>query len=370
MSSEAIRPPAPEDPELGYECSTHSSGVTRGELIHRGLAAGVILGAAAVLPARALAATKPAKAPHLPPGFTGTFNSRYIKANGLRQHTVIGGDGPPLLLVHGWPQNWYQFRLIMPVLARDFTVIAVDQRGMGLSDKPRDGYDCATMANDVVALMDALGHQRFAVVGCDTGMSIGYALAADHPDRVDRLVVGEAVIAGVSPSPPILAVPGPLVGHVFHLLFNRLADLNEQLVKGRERDFFGYIYEVEGGTKKLPDYAVRYYIDGFASSRTALNTSFAFYRATEVSASQNAQRAKQQLTLPVLAIGGALSLGEGVAQTMQLVANNVQSVVIDCGHWLAEEAPQEMLAALKPFLAPYRQGAAPALARTHAAIAN
>ena len=174
----------------------------------------------------------------------------------------------------------------------------------------------------------------------------------------------------MSPSPPILAVPGPLVGHVFHLLFNRLTELNEQLVTGRERDFFGYIYEVEGGTKKLPDYAVRYYIDGFASSRTALSTSFAFYRATEVSAPQNEQRAKQRLTLPVLAIGGALSLGEGVAQTMRLVANNVQSVVMDCGHWLAEEAPQKMLAALMPFLAPYRQGAAPALARTQRAVAN
>ena len=370
MSASSTRPPDAEDPRVEPQGFTHSPGVTRAELIHRGLAAGVVLGAAGILPGRALAATKPPEAPHLPPGFTHIFTSRYIKANGLRQHAVIGGDGPPLLLVHGWPQNWYQFRLIMPVLARDFTVIAVDQRGMGLSDKPRDGYDCATMANDLVALMDALAYQRFAVVGCDTGMSIGYALAADHPARVDRLVVGEAVIPGVSPSPPILAVPGPLVGHVFHLLFNRLADLNEQLVRGRERDFFGYIYEVEGGTKKLPDYAVRYYIDGFASSRTALSTSFAFYRATEVSAPQNEQRAKQRLTLPVLAIGGALSLGEGVGQTMQLVATNVQSVVIDCGHWLAEEAPQQMLATLRPFLAAYRQGAAAARARSLPTVAN
>ena len=114
----------------------------------------------------------------------------------------------------------------MPVLARDFTVIAVDQRGMGLSDKPRDGYDCATMANDLVALMDALGHQRFAVVGCDTGMSIGYALAADHPDRVDRLVVGEAVIPGVSLSPPILSRSRAAGRACFHLPPTRLAHLN------------------------------------------------------------------------------------------------------------------------------------------------
>ena len=110
----------------------------------------------------------------------------------------------------------------MPALARDFEVIAVDQRGIGLSDKPQDGYDTGTLANDLVALMDALGHQRFAMVGFDTGMFIGYALAADHPDRVDRLAVGEAPLPGVSPSPPLF-VPGPLNERLWHLTFNRLA---------------------------------------------------------------------------------------------------------------------------------------------------
>src|SRR5215207_10832272 len=142
-------------------------------------------------------------APNLPEGFTDTFTSRYIDTGELRQHAVIGGDGPPLLLVHGWPQNWYAWRLLMPALARDFEVIAVDQRGIGLTDKPQDGYDTGTLARDLVALMDALGHQRFAVVGHDTGMAIGYALAADHRRRVDRLAVAEAVIPGVTPSPPL-----------------------------------------------------------------------------------------------------------------------------------------------------------------------
>src|SRR5215213_6190124 len=130
-------------------------------------------------------------APNLPEGFTDTFTSRYVNAGGLRQHAVIGGDGPPLLLVHGWPENWYAWRLLMPELARDFQVIAVDQRGIGLTDKTRDGYDTGTLADDLVALMDALGHERFAVVGHDTGYFISYALAADHPDRVARLVVAE-----------------------------------------------------------------------------------------------------------------------------------------------------------------------------------
>jgi hypothetical protein len=93
--------------------------------------------------------------PNLPDGFTDTFTSRYIDTGELRLHAVIGGEGPPLL-VHGWPQTWYQYRLVMPQLARDFEVIAVDQRGIGLSDKPQDGYDIGTLAADMVALMDSL----------------------------------------------------------------------------------------------------------------------------------------------------------------------------------------------------------------------
>src|SRR6478672_13477480 len=97
-------------------------------------------------------------APNLPSGFTDTFTSRYIDAGDPRLHAVTGGGGPPLLLVHGWPQTWYAWRMLMPELARDFPVVAVDQRGIGLSGKPEDGYDTATLASDLVALMDALGH--------------------------------------------------------------------------------------------------------------------------------------------------------------------------------------------------------------------
>jgi hypothetical protein len=102
-------------------------------------------------------------APNLPAGFTGTFTSRYVDTGELRLHAVTGGDGPPLLLVHGWPQTWYAWRLLMAALARDFHVIAVDQRGIGLSNKPQGGYDTGTLAGDLVALMDALGYQRFAL---------------------------------------------------------------------------------------------------------------------------------------------------------------------------------------------------------------
>ena len=142
-------------------------------------------------------------APNLPAGFTDTFTGRYVDTGELRLHAVTGGDWPPLMLVHGWPQTWYAWRMLMPTLARDFSVVAVDQRGIGLSDKPQHGYDTATLANDLVALMGVLGHSRFALYGTDVGMPIAYALAADHRNRVDRLVVSEAPLPGISPSPPL-----------------------------------------------------------------------------------------------------------------------------------------------------------------------
>ena len=295
------------------------------------------------------------QAPNLADGFTDTFTSRYVDAGALRLHAVIGGDGPPLLLVHGWPQTWYAWRLMTPALAENFEVIAVDQRGMGLSDKPRDGYDTATIANDLVALMDALGHQRFAMVGCDTGLLIGYALAADHPDRVDRLALGEPRFRACLPRRHCSS-PAPLNERLWHIPFNALPEVNEKLVSGREDIFFGEKSSNAAGRKKLSTDAVKYYLDLLAADPRRCGR-FELYRAFPVSQAQNEQRKTRRLTMPVLAIGGAESFGEQVGKTMELVADDVQTVVLpDCAHWVAEQAPDAMLAALIGFLAPYRDG--------------
>jgi pimeloyl-ACP methyl ester carboxylesterase len=241
----------------------------------------------------------------------------------------------------------------MPALARHFQVIAVDQRGTGLSGKPQDGYDTGTLAADLVALMDALGHQRFAMAGHDTGMWIGYALAADHPDRLDRLAVAETPLPGVSPSPPLFA-NAHLNNALWHFAFNRLAAVNDQLVAGREEIYFGWQFATKAA-RPLPDYAVRHYIDTLAADPDALHASFAIYRALDATIAQNQQRTTRRLTLPVLGIGGAKSLGDQVADTMKLAAGDVQALVIPgCGHHPPEEAPEETLAALTAFLAPYR----------------
>jgi pimeloyl-ACP methyl ester carboxylesterase len=292
-------------------------------------------------------------APNLPAGFTNTFTSRFVDTGDVRLHAVIGGDGPPLLLIHGWPGSWYYWRLVMPALARDFEVIAVDQRGIGLSDKPEDGYDAGTLANDLLGLMDALGHERFSVVGVDTGMLIGYALAADHPDRVARVALGEAPLPGITPPSP-LVLPDVVKARLWHIPFNQQEKVNEQLVRGREYIFFGAEFDASAGTNKLPAETVKYYVDGL-SDPDALHGSFQLYRAFGATTAQNLERKVHRLQMPVLAMGGEQSVGSMAADTMKLTADDVETLVIPgIGHWLAEQAPDEMVAALTEFLAPYR----------------
>ena len=316
----------------------------------------------AVWPAQVSAATPPtldelkkdaravAGAPNLPAGFTDTFSDRFIDVgHGVHLHAVVGGHGQPLLLIHGWPGSWYYWRLVMPALAKRFEVIAVDQRGIGLSDKPEEGYDSRTLASDMVALMDAFGHDQFAVVGVDTGMLIGYALAADHPNRVTRVALGEAPLPGITPPTPLI-LPDPVVDRLWHIPFNQLKETNEKLVRGREDIFFGAEFDASAGTHKLPKEVVQYYVKGLADPQ-ALHGSFQMYRAFGATSAQNKERQARPLEMPVLAMGGEQSLGVRTADTMKLAARNVQALVIpDTGHWLAEQAPDQLVEALTAFL--------------------
>jgi pimeloyl-ACP methyl ester carboxylesterase len=181
---------------------------------------------------------------------------------------------------------------------------------------------------------------------------IGYALAADHPDRVARVALGEAPLPGITPPYPLI-LPDQLVDRLYHLPFNQLEETNEKLVRGREEIFFGREFDASAGTNKLPEYAVEYYVEGLRSPE-ALHGSFQLYRAFNATAAQNEERRTRRLPMPVLAMGGEQSSGAMVEETMQLVADDVQVHVFSgIGHWLAEQASDEMFAVLSEFLAAY-----------------
>lgn len=309
--------------------------------------------ASADLPELATGPGTTTDSPFLPTGFTETFTSHFVHVGGLCLHAVIGGDGPPLLLLPGWPQTWYAWRLLMPVLANHFRVVALDPRGTGRSDKPADGYDTGTLAGDAAGLMAALGHDRFALIGHDVGMWTGYALACDQPERVERLVLMEAHIPGLVASPEVFSAQTAING-LWHFTFNRLTDLNERLVEGRERMFFGWQFENKAA-KPLDPRAIDVYIDALSTGPEALHASFGPYRDLDATIEQNVRRRSTQLAMPVLTVAGQRSLGESIGSAFADAGENVQSVVLDgVGHFPAEEAPNEVSALLDEFLGPYR----------------
>ena len=292
--------------------------------------------------------------PKLPDGFREVFRSYRVEANGIGLHAVIGGQGPALLLLGGWPENWFAWRYLMLPLSRDFTVIAVDPRGVGLSEKPAGGYDADTLVADMFGLMDTIGHQKFSMVGHDVGLWVGYAMAADRPERIERIALGEAIIPGLSPSPPLLSDDRWLSDFLWHFNFNRALVVNERLVEGREDLYFGYQLDTKAGSAAgFPAYGKEFYIETLRRVPGALKASFDYYRAIDQTIPQYRRRKERKIAVPILAFSGALACGEMVADELRTVAVDVDSVVIpECGHYPAEEQPVALLEALQRFLRP------------------
>jgi pimeloyl-ACP methyl ester carboxylesterase len=137
------------------------------------------------------------------------------RVNGIRMHYRRAGEGPAVVLLHGWPQTWYCWRKVIDELAADHTVIAPDLRGYGRTDKPRDGYDKRTMAADVSLLVSSLGFEKVSVVGHDRGGRVGHRCALDRPEQVERLAVGHradqgnVAATGLRPRAELLALAVP-----------------------------------------------------------------------------------------------------------------------------------------------------------------
>ncbi|MEI5585471.1 MULTISPECIES: alpha/beta fold hydrolase [unclassified Agromyces] len=347
------------------------SAAERAGISRRGMVTGMAVAAGTALIASASPAAAAGRgaaqagsvagAPQLARGFTDTFRDRFVEANGIRQHIVIGGEGPPLLLVHGWPENWWAWRFMMMDLARQYTVVAVDQRGIGLTDLTPTGYDAGTLAADLAALMQALGYARYAVVGHDTGYIISYALAADYPDRVAQVVLAEIPGppgVGEHPLGPPFFVPAADNNRLWHIAFNRVDDeLIVDMVKSNALKYYGYEFAVQSGGQTLPKETVRYYTDLYTRNRETLRASFGLYRAWDQTLGQNMQRGTVSLPMPVLGVGGEKSWGAAAAGALTGAANDLRSAVVPgVGHWLAEQAPEQMVHIISEFLAPYKAG--------------
>jgi pimeloyl-ACP methyl ester carboxylesterase len=289
------------------------------------------------------------------------------KIDGTRFHYVTAGTGDPVLLLPGWPQSWIAWRKVLPLLvSAGRSVVVLDPRGFGESDKPAGGYDLDTAARDLHRFLEATnlaGAGGIDIIAHDVGTWIAHAHAASYPADVRRLVLTESNIPGVT------AFAGGIPSETANLkswqfAFNRLNDLPEMLVQGREREFLAWIF----ATKTTRSYA----IDSSAleeytrqySAPGAMRAGFAWYRANfnEEGLAQAKARAAKRLTMPVLALGGSDGVGDALRATVATLGDRVQGGSITgrpgpgaggadtgCGHFLPEECPDELTEAVLKF---------------------
>ncbi len=285
----------------------------------------------------------------LPAGFQGKFHDGFAQANGVRLHYVIGGpdNAPLLVLLHGWPQTWYTWRKVMPSLAQaGFRVVAIDYRGAGESDKPAGGYDKATMAADIRALVHELGAGPVNLVGRDIGVMIAYAYASQWPGEVKTLTMLDVPLPATSAWNEAKSKADPDIWH-FGLFQQR--DIAEMLVAGHEYPFIRDFYK-KRAFRPIADEDIAVYARAYAAPG-GLRAGFELYRAFPEDERRFAQFESHKLPMPVLALAGDKSNGMVEVTMAKQVASDVRGgVAPDTGHWLPDENPEFLTAQLLTFL--------------------
>ncbi|HEX5325146.1 MAG TPA: alpha/beta hydrolase [Acetobacteraceae bacterium] len=276
-----------------------------------------------------------------PPG----FNTDEITTDGATIHVRTGGSGPAVVLLHGFGDTGDMWAPLAAALAPAHTLVAPDLRGMGLSSHPGAGYDKKTQAGDVARVLDQLKIPSAGLVTHDIGNMVGYAFAAQYPDRVTHWVAMDAPLPGIGPWDEILRSPA-----LWHFNF-RGPDV-ERLVQGRERIYLDRFWNELSANPRSIDEATRQHYAALYARPGAMHSAFNQFAAFAQDAIDNRGFvAKGKLTMPVLAIGAEKSFGAAMADDLRFVADNVTSVVIpDSGHWLMEEQPAATIAAIRAFL--------------------
>lgn len=277
--------------------------------------------------------------PELPPK---GFSNEYAIVNGVKLHYVIGGHGAPLMLVHGFPQNWYMWNRLLPELSKHFTLIVPDLRGVGESDKPQGGYDKKNMAIDLHELSKKLGYKKVDIAGHDIGMMVAYAYAAQFPGEVNKLALLDALIPGVEPVWSEVKAQAWWFGFFSQPHSAEVADGRMNLLL---KDFFPAVSFVQNSfTRQEKDEFTRAY-----SVKGATRGSFLWFGTIEQDIHDNQELRKNKLEMPVLAMASdhfAPFLGAHV----RLVASNVKDCTITgSGHWIVQEQTEQVQNGLLDF---------------------
>ena len=284
------------------------------------------------------------------------FERKQIETSGGTINLVAGGEGPPLLLLHGYPETHVMWHRVAPELAQTFTVVAPDLRGYGDSSKPPGGdghaaYAKRAMAQDGVEVMRALGFERFAVVGHDRGGRVAYRMALDHPGAVSRLAVLD-----ILPTHEVYRTANRLIATAyFHWFFLiQPYDFPERLIGADPVYFFRTLLGrwSGAGLDVFSEEALAEYLRCFSDPAT-IHASCEDYRAGASIDYEHdeADLGKRKIPCPTLALHGRFIARLNPPEVWKQWADDVTAVELPCGHFLPEEAPEETLAALRAFLA-------------------
>ena len=266
--------------------------------------------------------------------FPAGFRTEDIKTNGTTLHVRIGGQGPAVVLLHGFGDSGDMWAPVAALLVKNHTVVVPDLRGMGLSDHPDTGYTKKNEAVDIAGVMDHLKIAKADLVTHDIGNMVGYALAAQYGARITRWVVIDAPLPGVGNWAAQLSNP-----KTWH--FNFHGPDEERLVAGRERIFLDRFYnELSDDPKRIDEATREHYAKLYALPHAMHDALEQFVAFPQDGIDNRAFLAVGKLAMPVLALGGAKSYGANMAVELAFVATNVQGGVIpDSGHWIMEENP-------------------------------
>lgn len=290
----------------------------------------------------ALAVALPAAAEVHP--FPASFRTQDIQTDGATIHVRVGGQGPAVVLLHGFGDTGDMWAPLAADLARDHTVVVPDLRGMGLSSQPASGYDKRTQAADVRSVLTKLGLDSAAIVGHDIGTMVAYAYAARYRDKTEKLIVMDAPVPGIPPWDSIVRLPA-----LWHFDFG--GPDAERLVAGRERIYLDRFWNEFAGDRTKIDEATRQHYAKLYARPGAMHAAFAQFNSIRQDADDNKVAMATKLAMPVLAIGGEKSFGANEAVVMRNAATNVTELVVpSAGHWLMEEAPAATITAVRAFL--------------------
>jgi pimeloyl-ACP methyl ester carboxylesterase len=274
------------------------------------------------------------------PGFTQGM----VPVDGGMIHYVMGGSGPVLVLLHGWPETWWEWHKEMPAFARNHTVIAFDLPGLGDSTVPGSGFDAVTTATRIREAVHDLGFDQIELLGHDLGVLVAFAYARDYPAEVTRLGVLESPLNGFGLE--------SAYSLSFHFLLNMVASPTpEDMINNdrAERAYLNYMYTFA----HKPHMIARHIYYAAYANPANREAGYDYYRAFPENESYNLAHQSEKLTIPVLAMGGQFEFGSAVATSFDNVATDVHGVVAPgAGHYIPEEDPHFLIGCAGAFFSP------------------